>query len=95
MYYNHWLPKLLKVNAIVLFQTIYFSDNENEISKRLLEHEKVHVKQQERLGNFIFLIIYILEFLLNLIKYHSWFRAYYNISFEKYARRKTRRYRSE
>ena len=87
MKYNHWLPKLLNVNAIVLFQTIYYAMPKEKVSNRLRRHEEKHVKQQEEEGFFWFLINYISEFLINYVRYFSFREAYLNISYEVEARR--------
>tara|TARA_R110002051_G_scaffold145240_1_gene218203 strand:+ start:172390 stop:172713 length:324 start_codon:yes stop_codon:yes gene_type:complete len=51
----------------------------------LVNHEKIHLKQQLELLIVPFYIIYILEFLIRLIKYKNWCLAYSNISFEREA----------
>lgn len=92
MKYDHWLPKLLsvipgmRINAIVLFCTAYFYQPENEVSQRLVRHEKEHIRQQKEEGFLWFLIGYISEFLINLIKYRNFKEAYLNISYEIEAR---------
>jgi len=92
MEYNHWLPKLMsklipgRVNGTVLFGTAYFYYPKEEVSGRLYRHEKAHLRQQERDGMLYFKLRYITEFLLNLLKYRSFFTAYYNISYEVEAR---------
>ena len=86
MKYKHWIPKLLKVNAIVIFQTIYYAMPEEKVSDRLRRHEEKHVQQQREEGNIIFKIKYVYEFLVNYIKYRKFWKAYRNISFEVEAR---------
>ena len=85
--YNHWFPKLINVNAIVLFQTIYYAMSEKEVTDRLRRHEEVHVKQQQELGSIKFKLLYLLEWLKNLIKYRNFNKAYWYISYEIEARR--------
>ena len=87
MKYNHWIPKLLKVNAIVLFQTIYFAMTKNLVTERLIRHEKKHIEQQKKEGSIKFKIKYFLEYLKNLAKYRNHHRAYYYISYEIEARK--------
>ena len=86
MRYNHWLPKLLNVNAIVLFQNIYYAMPEEQVSDRLRRHEEKHVEQQKEEGSLIFKIKYVYEFLINYIRYRKFWEAYMNISYEVEAR---------
>lgn len=73
MKFNHWLPKLLsklpyqRINAIVLFGTIYFREEEKNIDKRLYKHELKHVEQQKK-EPIMFYLKYILYYLINMIK---------------------------
>ncbi|MEA1785791.1 hypothetical protein U1E44_06790 [Arenibacter sp. GZD96] len=51
----------------------------------LLNHERIHLKQQQELLIFPFYILYILEWLLKLCWYRNAKQAYLNISFEREA----------
>lgn len=53
------------------------------LTKRLLNHERIHSRQILELGGIFFYIWYFLEWLLKLRKHKD--NAYYNISFEKEA----------
>ena len=86
MKYNHWLPKLLNVNAIVLFQTIYYAMPQNKVSDRLRRHEEKHVEQQKEEGSIMFKVKYFYEFLVNYIRNRNYWKAYRNISYEVEAR---------
>ena len=54
-------------------------------NKALINHEKIHLKQQLEVLIIPFYIWYFIEFLIKLIKYKSCHMAYLNISFEKEA----------
>jgi len=54
----------------------------------LINHEKIHLRQQLELLIIPFFIIYNFEFLIRLIQYRKWNLAYKNISFEREAYRK-------
>lgn len=54
-------------------------------NKVLVNHEKIHLRQQLELLVIPFFIIYGLEFLYRLIRYRNWNLAYRNISFEREA----------
>ncbi|MEH1007192.1 hypothetical protein VDP25_05550 [Winogradskyella sp. ECml5-4] len=60
----------------------------------LINHEKIHLKQQLELLILPFFIIYVFEFLWRLIQYKNWDLAYRNISFEReaYAKEKDLEY---
>lgn len=51
----------------------------------LLNHEKIHLRQQIELLVIPFFIIYTFEFLIRLLQYRNWHLAYRNISFEREA----------
>ncbi|MEP1487012.1 MAG: hypothetical protein ABJL44_09125 [Algibacter sp.] len=51
----------------------------------LLNHERIHLKQQLELLILPFYIIYLIEFLVRLMLYKNWDLAYKNISFEREA----------
>jgi len=90
--YNHWLPKLLTklspnstINAIVLFKTVLFREKKDNVSKRLIKHEKTHIKQREKLG-LKFYYLYLKEYIQNRLDNMSHRESYLNISFEIEAR---------
>ncbi|CAN0602198.1 unnamed protein product, partial [Ectocarpus sp. 12 AP-2014] len=51
----------------------------------LVNHEKIHLRQQLELLIIPFFVIYGIEFLVRLIQYKNWNIAYRNISFEREA----------
>ena len=60
----------------------YRKDTDNEV---LLNHEKIHIKQQLEMLVVPFFIWYLFEFLYRLIQYRNSREAYRNISFEREA----------
>ena len=52
----------------------------------LVNHEKIHLKQQVELLWLPFFIWYFVEFLVRYVQYKNWHLAYLNISFEREAR---------
>ena len=54
-------------------------------NRYLINHEKIHLRQQIELLIMPFYIIYGFEFLVRLVQYRSWKLAYLNISFEREA----------
>ena len=51
----------------------------------LINHEKIHLKQQQELLIVFFYILYITEWLLRTLLYMDSYKAYQNISFEREA----------
>ena len=51
----------------------------------LINHEKIHLRQQRELLVIPFYILYIGEWLLRLLIYFDGYRAYQNLSFEREA----------
>ena len=51
----------------------------------LINHEKIHFRQQLELLIIPFYILYILNYLINLIRYKNHDQAYFQIVFEKEA----------
>ena len=54
--------------------------------QRLLNHEKIHLRQQEELLVIVFYLWYVIEYLIRFARHRNHYDAYMNISFEKEAR---------
>ncbi len=67
--------------AMAIFPFVFFKYT-NYINPTILNHEKIHIRQQIELLILPFYIWYGIEFLKNWIKYKDKKKAYYNISFE-------------
>lgn len=63
----------------------------------LINHEKIHLKQQQELLIIPFYVLYVLEWLLRTVWYLNSYKAYQNISFEReaYANERNLKYVSE
>lgn len=85
-HYNHWLPKLLKANAVTIGKHIFYARSPQLVSDRLRRHEFAHVKQYKKYTIPGFLIIYFYEYLKGRISGLTHLKAYKNIPFEKDAR---------
>lgn len=85
------LPKYLRfllpkwVAAIALLPFIIFREEPQEVNAVLLNHEKIHLKQQLELFVLFFYLVYVAEYLFLLIKFRNHHRAYRGISFEREA----------
>ena len=76
----------LWVGGITLFPFIFISSKLSEHRKPILiNHEKIHIRQQIELLVIPFYLFYLLNYLINLIKFREHDKAYKNIIFEKEA----------
>lgn len=81
--FKYLLPKGYR--AITLFPFILLKRRKDKVDKVLLNHEKIHIRQQLEMLIFLFYIWYGIEFLIRYWQYKNWNLAYRNISFEKEA----------
>lgn len=77
------LPK--HVTAITLWPFIVCKYKEGKTDETLINHERIHLRQQVELLVIPFYLIYLLEYFFLLIKYKNHAQAYLAISFEKEA----------
>ncbi len=75
--------KLPKIGGITLWPFILLKPTSP--SKELLNHEKIHLRQQAELLVIPFYVWYFTEWCFYYIITGNWWRAYYRISFEKEA----------
>jgi hypothetical protein len=71
--------------GIAIFPFVFLRSEVLKQDVVLLNHEKIHLKQQLELLILPFFLFYGLEFLVRLFQYKSWHLAYKNISFEREA----------
>ena len=71
--------------GIALFPFVFLKEKHLIKNTVLVNHERIHLRQQLELLIVLFYVIYLLEFLLKLFKYKSWSISYRNISFEREA----------
>jgi hypothetical protein len=75
----------LKVAGMALFPVILISKKRFLHDKVLINHEKIHLKQQAELLVVPFYVLYLLNYLINLALYRRHHTAYMNIVFEREA----------
>jgi len=80
---NKFIP-FLGYKAINLFG-ILFVRGDAEIDEITLNHEAIHTAQMKELLYIFFYVFYIIDWLIGLIAYVSFSRAYREICFEKEA----------
>lgn len=64
---------------------IVVRDEEVLDKEKTINHEKIHIKQSLWLGVVLFMPLYLLNFLVNLLVYRNAEKAYYNVCFEREA----------
>lgn len=79
------LLKNTKISGITLFPFILLRKKELRHNEILINHEKIHLRQQLELLIIPFYIWYLSEYYVKYLKYKDSERAYRNISFEKEA----------
>ena len=85
--YNSWIPKILRVAAITLGNTIYFRQLEGQVSSTLYKHELKHIRDIRADGIIKFYSLYLFWFTRLLCNRRNWGEAYRAIPYEKAARR--------
>jgi len=76
-----WLPAA----GMALFPFILVKTQKLKTNKTLINHENIHLRQQLELLLIPFYILYLLNYLLNLLYYMNHDKAYRNIVFEREA----------
>ena len=71
--------------GITLFPFIFLKRKELKQNEVLINHERIHLKQQLELLVIFFYVFYFIEWIFKLIKYRNFEKAYRNISFEREA----------
>jgi hypothetical protein len=71
--------------AMALFPFILVQNEQLAKNKTLLNHERIHLRQEIELLILPFYILYLLNYFSNLIKYKNHYQAYKNICFEREA----------
>lgn len=71
--------------GITIFPFIILRNKNLKRDSILINHERIHLRQQLELLVLPFYLIYGLEFFIRLLQYRTWSLAYKSISFEKEA----------
>ncbi|NNC71107.1 MAG: hypothetical protein HKN90_09830 [Flavobacteriaceae bacterium] len=77
------IPK--NYNGLAIYPFIILKNRSLSKNDVLINHEKIHLRQQLELLLIFFFIWYIFEFMMNLLRYRKWSKAYHHISFEREA----------
>lgn len=71
--------------GIAVFPFVFLKHKCLKTDVILVNHEKIHMRQQLELLIILFYLWYSVEFLIRLLMYKNWSKAYKNISFEREA----------
>ncbi len=74
-----------RIVGITLWPFIFIKNKELKMNNELLNHERIHLRQQLELFVLPFYLWYITEYLMRCIKYRNLKKAYVNICFEREA----------
>jgi len=72
-------------NAVTIYPFIFVKHDKCKTDFVLINHEKIHIKQQKELFWLLFFIWYFVEYLVKLLWYRNTYTAYRSISFEREA----------
>ncbi|BCY28410.1 hypothetical protein [Flavobacterium okayamense] len=81
--FKYLLPKGYR--GITLFPFIFLLRKEDKRNEVLVNHERIHIRQQLELLILPFFVWYGVEFLVRFVQYRNRREAYHNISFEREA----------
>ena len=74
-----------KFEGIAIYPFIILKDKKWKNNMILIQHEQIHLQQQRELLLVFFYIWYLIEFIILLINYRDFDKAYHSISFEREA----------
>lgn len=71
--------------GLTIWPFIILRERQLKADKSLINHERIHLRQQEELLLLFFYLIYIVEWLVRSLIYLDFYKAYRNLSFEREA----------
>jgi hypothetical protein len=77
--------KRLNVTGMAIWPFIFIRSEHLRNNKKLINHELIHHRQQLELFVLPFYVLYLINYLINLIIFRNHSKAYENIVFEKEA----------
>lgn len=78
--YNHFLPRILKLESIITSNRLYLPHPESYYFHQEINHKLIHVCQIRTIGIFWFYLFYTIEYLCSMREYEISFEreAYFN-----------------
>lgn len=83
LYWKYLVPK--GYTGFTVFPFVFLKSKHLDGHVVLINHEKIHLRQQLEMLVMPFYLFYAIEFLIRLFQYKKWDLAYRNISFEREA----------
>lgn len=74
-----------RASAVTIFPFVFVKTRKLREDVVLINHEQIHIKQALELLVLPFYLLYLLEFLVQLVRCRDFHRAYRSISFEREA----------
>lgn len=71
--------------GLTLFPFVLLHSKRDREDIILINHEKIHIRQQLEFLILPFFVWYLFEFFIRFVHYRNWHQAYRNISFEREA----------
>ena len=71
--------------GVTLYPFIFLKREDLKHKAELVNHEKIHLKQQRELFIIFFFLFYFIEWFIKFLKYKDKLKAYKNLSFEREA----------
>jgi len=81
--FRYLVPK--GYTGITLFPFVFLKHKNLKYDAKLMNHERIHLRQQLELLVLPFFVWYLIEFLIHYCRHWNWNKAYRSISFEKEA----------
>jgi len=70
-------------SGLTIYPFVFLKCSASKVDEVLINHERIHLKQQLEMFILPFYVFYVLEFFVRYIQFKSWYLAYVNISFER------------
>lgn len=74
-----------RFHALAIWPFIILKSRNLQYDKVIINHEKIHLRQQIELLWLLYFVWYLVEFIIHWIRLGDFMKAYYAISFEKEA----------
>jgi hypothetical protein len=71
--------------GMAIFPFVFIKYQHLKKNRQLINHELIHLRQQVELLIFPFFVLYVTNYLINVIRYRNHYQAYKNIVFEREA----------
>lgn len=79
------VTRLVPYSAMAMWPFILVKKQEMKRDAVLINHERIHHRQQLEMGIVLFYLVYLINYLFNLAKYRAHYKAYREIIFEREA----------